>query len=93
MSTKTESSKPSLDSQRLQLGRDAIVSEALAVQLLPCRDAVARKWLRANNLVSEVLGGSRSVHWGSVVSVFNKQSRPMPKIRFPSGDFPRVKLN
>ena len=93
MSNKDESSKLALDSQRLQLGRDAIVSEALAVQLLPCRDAVARKWLRDNHLVSEVLGGSRAVHWQSVVDTFNRQSRPKQKIRFPVGDLARVKLN
>lgn len=53
---------------RRELGTAALITEAEAVALIPCRDSTARAWLRDNDLVIHhpVLG--RVVVWGDVVA-------------------------
>jgi len=82
-----------LAAARLALGRDAIISEAEAVRLLPGQDAKVRKWLRDNHLVSEILGGRPCVLWGNVVDAFKRQSKSTTNNRSKKGNLPRFKLD
>lgn len=74
---------------RRQLGAAAVLSEAEAVALLPVRDSTARKWLRAQGLVSDTALG-RLVLWERVIDAL---FRDPPQERAPSkrtGALPRA---
>ena len=60
------------DAARRELGAAAVVTEAEAVRLLPCRDATARAWLRERGLVRETPLG-RVVVWGEVLREIAQQ--------------------
>ncbi len=69
---------------RAALGSAAILSEAEAVQLLPCRDETARAWLRDQGLVTDhpILG--RVVLWSKVLAALETPAAvaiPRPRVR------------
>jgi hypothetical protein len=70
---------------RAALGSAAVLSEAEACELLPCRDGDARAWLREAGLVVEhpVLG--RVVVWEDVVAAIRARPEPEGPVRPPSG--------
>jgi hypothetical protein len=81
----------SRSSTRVQLGAAAVLSEAEAVQLLPCRDDTARAWLRDQGLVRQhpVLG--RIVVWADVVAAIQGPPPDDAPTGAPSG-LPRLTL-
>ncbi len=66
-SAPTEQRKQSArDSERMSLGRDAVLPLQQATALLPMRDTAARAWLRSQCLVVQV-GETPMVVWGAVL--------------------------
>lgn len=67
---------------RIALGRDALLTEAVAVELIPVGDAKARKWLRRRRLVHDVPELGRCVIWGEVLDAIRAEreraTRPAP---------------
>jgi hypothetical protein len=78
---------------RRELGAAAVLSEAEAVRLLPCRDSTARRWLRDRGLVRSTPIGEVVV-WGDVVAALvdaPKEEPPRPRSRLPVADDLREK--
>lgn len=64
---------------RRQLGDAAVISEAEAFALLPCRDSTARAWLRSSGLVIEHPQLGRVVIWGDVLAAIRAGKGPDAK--------------
>lgn len=77
---------------RRAFGRDAVLSEAEAVEAMPFRDSACREWLRANGLVRSRPGLGRYVIWGDVLQALrDDQPEPDEEPRAASG-YPRAVL-
>lgn len=84
---------------RIALGRDAVMTEAMAVELLPFSDAACRGWLRAKGLVREIPTLGRYVLWGEVLETLkrpeadqaHKRPRPVPPPDLPRKDLRRAR--
>jgi hypothetical protein len=82
---------------RLALGKDAVMSEATAIELLPFSDAAARKWLRDRELVRDVPELGRCVIWADVLSALrgeaDRQAERAPaRPKLPPTKLPRKQL-
>lgn len=83
--------------QRLAQGAAAVMSLDLAAQLLPVSDAEARRWLRQQGLVRDLLGRSVVV-WADVLDALRAadgsttepaaapRHAPMPRVKLPRRD-------
>ncbi len=77
---------------RRQLGAAAVISETEAASWLPCRDEVARQWLRDEGLV-RVTPLGRVVVWGEVLDALTRSApAEAPRVRRPPTTLPRVKI-
>lgn len=74
---------------RRQLGAAAVLSESEAVSWLPCRDEVARQWLRDRGLV-RVTPLGRVVVWGEVLDELLRDApTEVPPLPRPAATLPR----
>lgn len=76
---------------RRQLGSAAVLSEAEAVALLPCRDSTAREWLRDRGLV-RTTGLGKVVIWGEVLEALRGHGAPADPQPRPPSKLPRAGL-
>lgn len=78
------------EAARLALGKDAVLSVAAAVALLPFGDAKSRRWLEARGLVRNKPELGKYVLWGEVLTALSQEEAPQqPR---PTPQLPRKRL-